>query len=387
MNQNNNWRLLLARSIRPTRSVLSIYLNVDQTVQDNLNRGFERQFKDLMLSLRKTILDPLELDRFRNAEHHLADFLRGYEVAARTLAMFFDESDGFFWHQSLEIPMQDLARWDRDLFLKPLAAASEDFERYSVALVDRATARLFNVFLGQIEEVGREKFDPMKVRHIKSIGLGHGGTASQVQKKADEQVRRNLRYTVRELDSYVQLHHVNRLMLAGSPESTSALRDLLPKRLSLTVIGELRMDGNASLKDILEATQNLAEAYERDAEQQIVKEVATSAAKTRKAVVGLGNTLKKVNENRVWQLIYSEDFRCPGFECTKCGALFSIERPSCFYCGEPIADVQDVVERAVEHALRNDAKIEIVRREAATSLDSLGGIGAFLKARTRAVEV
>jgi hypothetical protein len=105
---------------------------------------------------------------------------------------------------------------------------------------------------------------------------------------------------------------------------TSALRDLLPKRLSLTVIGELGMDKNASLTDVLEATQKLAEAYERDSEQQIVKEVATSAAKTRQAVVGLGTTLRRVNECRVWQLIYSEDFQCPGFECTKCAALFSI---------------------------------------------------------------
>ena len=202
MTQHNDWQLLLARSTRPNRSVLSVYLNVNQAVQNNLNRGFEKQYKDMMVSLRNTIQDPLELHRFRIAEHHLADFVAAYEVAARTLVMFFDESDGFFWHRNLEIPMQDLARWDRNLFLKPMAAASEDFERYTVVLVDRAAARLFNVFLGEINEVGGDRFDPMKVRHIRSIGIGHGGTASQVQKKADEQVRRSLRHTVQELDSY-----------------------------------------------------------------------------------------------------------------------------------------------------------------------------------------
>jgi peptide subunit release factor 1 (eRF1) len=384
---HNDWELLLSRSVRPSPSVLSVYLNVDQSRQANLNRGFEKRFRDLMASLGNTIHDSTELQRFHNAQHHLSDFLTAYGAGGRTLVMFFDESDGFFWQQQLEIPIPDLVRWDRHFLLKPLAAATDDFERYGIVLADRANARLFTVFLGEMEEVAREAFDPMKVRHIRAIGTDRWSSASQMQKRADEQVRRNLRQVVRDLDFLVQSKHVDRLVLAGAPEVTSELRNLLPKRLALRVIGDADIDANAPPRDVLKATLRLTESYERDSERQLVNEVATSAAKTKQAVVGLSNTLKRINEARVWQLLYSEDFHAPGFECLKCNALFSIEPPSCSYCGTSTIRVNDVVERAVECALRSQARIEIVRGEAAASLDNAGGIAAFLKARTKTLEV
>jgi peptide subunit release factor 1 (eRF1) len=364
-----------------------VYLNVDQSRQANLNRGFETHFNGMIVSLQNTVQDTAELERLRKAAHRMSDFLKAYEVGDRTLVMFFDESDGFFQHLEIGVPMQSLARWNRAFFLKPLAAATDDFERYGVVLVDRANARLFSVFLGDIEEVAWEGFDAAKVRYIKAIGTDRWSSASQIQRKADEQVRKNLRSTVRELDSLVQSNRIDRLLLAGTPELTSELRELLPKRLALRVIGVLDLAIDTPAKDVLDATLPKVVEYERDSEEELVKEVATSAAKARQAVVGLGSTLQKVNESRVWQLIYSEDFHASGFECSQCAALYSLERASCLYCGSPLVRVVDVVERAVEQAIRKDARIEIVRGEAAASLDNVGGIGAFLKARTRSVAI
>jgi peptide subunit release factor 1 (eRF1) len=62
--------------------------------------------------------------------------------------------------------------------------------------------------------------------------------------------------------------------------------------------------------------------------------------------------------------------------------LFSVEKTSCQYCGSKLQAVDDVVEQAVEHAIRNGAKVDVVTGEAAASLATSGGIAAFLKART-----
>jgi peptide subunit release factor 1 (eRF1) len=43
--------------------------------------------------------------------------------------------------------------------------------------------------------------------------------------------------------------------------------------------------------------------------------------------------------------------------------------------------VVNVVERAVEHVLRKQARVEVVTGEASAALKTAGGIGAFLKAR------
>jgi peptide chain release factor subunit 1 len=381
MNQNE-LHLLSSRAERPDPSVLSVYMNVDQSQQVNLNRRFEKQLKDTMASIRHSIHEPSDLEKFTNAAHHVTDFVSAYQPGARGLVLFFDAADGFFWHMEIGVPLHNWVRWDRGLFLQPLANALDQFEQYGVVLVDRSNVRLFTAFLDEIEEVLCEGFDPKRVRHIKTVGSDHIGTINTIQRKADQQIRSNLRRVTKEVDSLVQSKQLNHLVLAGTPEITAELRSLLPKRLSLRVIGAVDVPMDAAASDVLAATRMIAAECERSTELQTVNEVVTAAAKEQRAVVGLGNTLKAVNSARVWQLIYSEDFSSPGFQCVGCAALFSIEKAACSYCGASVRSVSDVVERAVEHALRKGARIEIVTGEASASLDTAGGIGAFLKART-----
>jgi peptide subunit release factor 1 (eRF1) len=378
----NELKSLFSRPERPNHSVLSVYLNVDQSQQANRNRGFETQLKETVSAIRKTIEDPAELERFKIAAHHIEDFVSAYQCAGRALALFFDTTDGFFRHEQLDVPLASQVRWNRELYLQPLAAAQDEFERFGVVLIDNAHRRLFSVFLGEVEEFIRGRFDVRKVRHIKTVGMDHLGSASHVQRKADEQIRANLREVVKDVDWLVQTNGVHSLVFAGASEITAELRTLLPKRLAMRVIGTVEIPIEAPARDVLDAVRPLTEAHERDTEVQTVKEVVTAAAKKQKAVAGLSRTLNAVNQARVWQLIYSDGFASPGFECSKCAALFSMERESCMNCGGKVLPVRDVVERAVEHTLRRGAKIEVVKGEARASLDSAGGIAAFLNART-----
>jgi hypothetical protein len=366
MNQTD-LRLLSSRRGRPGNSVLSVYLDVDQLRQANLNRGFEKQLKNMMGSLQQTIHGSSELERFRNAAHHIEDFVSSYKIGARSLVMFFDESDGFFWHEELQVSVENQARWNRELFLQPLAAAIDESETYAIVLAGQASLRLFVVSLGEIEELVEETF-------------------RSFQRKAGERIRWNLRHIAEDVDWLLQSKQIGRLMLAGTPEVMAELRKLLPKRLASRVIGSVDISTDASPEQVLASTQRAAEKYERDTELELVDEVVTEAAKTQKAVTGLGRTLKAVNQARVWRLIYSDEFRTSGFECSKCAALFSVERESCHYCGTSVRPVTDVVEHAIEHALRKGAKIEVVKGAASESLIHAGGIGAFLMARTTSME-
>ena len=346
-------QLLYSHPERPYRSVLSVYLNVDQSRLSNQNRGFEQHLKAMISPIRATIHDAAEMERFVVAAQHIEDFVSAYEPRERGLVMFFDGLDGFSWRQDVGVPIHSQARWDHELFLQPLANILDQFERYGVVLMDRDRLRLFTVFLGEIEEVSPESSGPTT----------------------------HLRRMTKELDRLVQGKQAQHLVLAGASEITSEMRSRLPKRLSALVIGEVNIAIDATAQDVLSATRPMQEKYERSAEIQTVKEVLRGVARNEKTVAGLGRTLKAVNSGRVWELIYSEGLSSPGFECAKCAALFSVKRKSCAYCGGSVHAVADVVERAVEHALRKGAKIEVVTGEACASLNTVGGIGAFLKAR------
>jgi peptide subunit release factor 1 (eRF1) len=373
---------LFSRPERPHHSVLSVYLDVDQSRAENLNRGFETRLKDTLSSIQSTIREPAESERFVRAALHIRDFVSAYQPGARVLGLFFDETDGFFLPTDLDATIPSQAAWNREFFLQPLANALEEFKHYGIVLADRNNLRLFTVFLGHIEEHVREGFGPNRVRHIKTVGMDHLESASRVQRKADEQVKLNLRHVIKMMDWLVTAKRPNRLILAGTPEITAELRNLLPKRLALQVMGTVDIGMEAPPSGVLAAARPIAESYELGAERQKVNAVVTTAAKNGKAVVGLGHTLKAMNSARVWELVYSEDFHAPGFECSKCSALFSVGNEACQYCGGALQPVDDVVERASEHALRNGAKVDVVTGEASASLDTSGGIAAFLKTRT-----
>jgi peptide subunit release factor 1 (eRF1) len=380
-------QFLSSRPERRDNSVLSVYLDVDQSRQSNLNRGFGKQLKEMMNSLRQTIHDSSELERFQKAAHHVEEFVSAYEIDAGSIVLFYDESDGFFRHGELQRPVENQARWNRELFLQPLAAILDESEAYAVALVGQASLRLFVVSVDGIEELVQERFPSRQVRHLRTVGTDRIGSASKVQRKADERIRWNLRHIAGDIDWLIKSKRLGRLVLAGTPAITAELRDLLPKRLDFRVIGSVDVSTDASAEKVLAATQPVEESYERETEVQMVDEVVTEAAKHGKAVTGLGHTLKAVNQSRVWQLIYSDAFHCSGFACSKCEALFSVARESCLYCGAAIGPVPNVVELAIEHALRKGARIEVVKGEASESLINAGGIGAFLNARTGNIQL
>ena len=64
----------------------------------------------MISSIRVTIHDAAELERFTTASHHIDDFVSAYEPSARGLVMFFDGLDGFSWRQEIGVPLHSQAR-------------------------------------------------------------------------------------------------------------------------------------------------------------------------------------------------------------------------------------------------------------------------------------
>lgn len=375
--------LLFSRAHSEQKSVLSVYLNVDQSQSRNINRGFETQLKKMATRVRTQVFDVAEHERFSAAMHHIQDFIAASSPTDKGVVMFYDTVDKFFWHQAVGFDLTDRIRWGREPLLQPLAAAIDEMETCGVVLVDRAKARFFIVSLGEIEEVATEDRSAKRVRHIKTSGFDNPASSSHIQRKADNQVRKNLQESIRELDALLKAKRLHRLVLAGRSETTAELRKLLPVRLALNVIGEIALPTTATSQQVLSATLALETKYERQTELEKVNRIVTSAAKNGKSVVGLNGTLKAINSDRVWELIYAGGILAGGSECPKCSALFATRATRCIHCGSRrVEPVEDVIERAVERALRKQARIEVVTADAAKALKSVGGIGAFLKTST-----
>jgi hypothetical protein len=376
-------QMIASRPERRENSVLTLYLDTDQSKQANRNRGFEKELKEMVAGVRVTISNPDQLSSFATACQQMERLARVSPVAGRGLVAVFDAIDGFFWTKWVDVPLPNRLQWDRAASIQPLVAAIDDYERVAIVLLDRAHLRVLTMSLGEVTELTCETFDQRKVRRTKTAGMNNLAAASHAQHRVDEHVRLNIRQMIKRIESVVVQHSIGRIILAGSSEITAQLKTLMPKRLASRVIGTMSLATNANLEEIRNAAASVAERFERESEGALVTELVTSAAKAGRSVVGLMDTLDAMNRGRIWQLVYADGFYSPGYECAECGALFCSEQPSCSLCGSSVRPAENIVERLVARVARKGAKIEIVGGEDARPfLVNAGGVGAFLRTRT-----
>src|SRR5919106_376930 len=115
----------------------------------------------------------------------------------------------------------------------------------------------------------------------------------------------------------------------------------------------------------------LEDRRERDAVGRLASE---ARAGTGRAVAGMGETLSVLEENRADALVVLAGLRGTGVRCTSCGHLDTGGK-RCAVCRSPVEEVPDLVEVAVEEALRRRCRVETV--ESSGDLERLGGIGAL----------
>ena len=78
----------------------------------------------------------------------------------------------------LPVSLPTEARYRPDPYLRPLLETLDEHERHGVVLLDRQQARLFSVFLGEIEE-HREAFAALDVLALGAAVLALASTGYQ----------------------------------------------------------------------------------------------------------------------------------------------------------------------------------------------------------------
>ena len=370
---------LIRREGKPGHPVLSVYLDVDQSKETNLNRKFEVSLGNLLRELEQGLVDQYEREEFVADAERMTRFVSAYRPGARSLVIFCDALEDFLWHRELDVPMRSEARWSETLYLRPLIETLDEYERYGVILADRAQARLFTVHLGKIEEHG-ESFAPGEVKIFKAPGRDHIRSDMRFQRKADQYAYRHLKRVAELAVELAERHAFDRLMLAGLVEATSQLQQLLPKQLQSRIVASLDLPVESDQQTVLDATLRVAEEAERNDESRLVEELISDAARAeQRAVTGLDATLRALRLGRIWRLVYADGFAPPGSRCVNCGTLFEEKPGSCAYCGAAVRPVDDLVEQATQRVVVSGGKVEHVGGAMAERLGMAGGIGAFLK--------
>jgi len=367
---------LMGREARPDSPVLSVYLDTNQADVVNVNRAFEVVFKNMLRDVRQ----PEDKDRQKQLKEDaewVLRFLDDYRDTKRALVMFADASQDFFWVRELNVDVRNSLSWRDKPYVRPLLELMDEHERYGVVLTDRRHARLFTIFLGEIEEEV-EAFVLADVTHRETAGTDHLRSQMNLQRKADLHARWHLKEVAQTMTGLAGRHQFDRLILAGTVEATSELYGLLPKALRARVVRKIALPVDTNPAQVLSETLKIEFEVERQRELDLVEQLITAAKKKQKAVLGLDETLLALQEWRVWQLVYTDGLNLRGSECSNCAALLANEIEPCAYCGKPVRAVNDLIQLAAERVFDLEGKVEQVSGPAAAGLKEVGSIGAVL---------
>jgi peptide chain release factor subunit 1 len=323
-------------------------------------------------------LDKEAREEFDADAERVRQFVEVSRDVKRGSVVFCDASDNFFWSRQLNVRVRNGARWNDTPYVRPLIEILDEYERYAVVLTDRKQARLFTIYLGEIEEHHQAEA-PLDVKRINAPGRDHIESQMTIQHKADAHAHLHLKHVAELTARLASVREFDRLILAGTVEATSELFGLLPKALRAKVVRQISLPINGSAALVLEETLKVEADIEREREAELVKELITAGHKNQKAVIELTPTVRAIQEQRVWQLVYADGFAPPGSQCGNCLALYAEEKESCDYCGQAVKGVGDFIDRAAERVLEMDGRVEQVCGPAAERLQEAGNIGAFLR--------
>jgi peptide subunit release factor 1 (eRF1) len=348
---------------------LTVYLDIDQTKTANRKRQFETRLKDLMKQLRAANADDGELAATCSEVEGIVSRI---DPKGKTLVLARHRRLGVTFRKVIKITMPSGVYWTTGAFLRPLLEALDEHERFGIVLVDRKRARLFTVFMGDIEE-HKDLVSQIPPRP-ESPSADKLRSQSRMQRRSDESVSSHVKFVAGEFGKLMEQLEVDRLIVGGNVGVASELARALPKRLRGRLVEVLPIPVTATPDDILAKASDVQVRLERAEELEVVREIRKGG----RAVTGLAATLEAINEGRVWKLVYLQGANLKGGVCNSCNMLFDPADEKCPVCGKKIENEPHMVDRMARTVLERGGHVEIVDGPAAEALRAVAPVAALM---------
>jgi peptide chain release factor subunit 1 len=249
----------------------------------------------------------------------------------------------------------------------------QELARFGVLLADKQRARMFVFEVAELTDHS-ELFEALP-RDYDHRGHGDQGYDRE-QHHVEELTHQHLRHAA-QVAFHVHQDTGFEHLVIGAPDAIAReLESCLHPYLKDRLRGRIGVAVGASIEDIRRAAVDVEQRIERETESAAVDRLRDAVGAGGRAVAGLAPVLTALHERRAGQVLVSAGFAESGWRCGSCGALATVGR-TCPSCSAQMSHLDDVVEDAVEEALSQGIKVDIVVGNA--DLDVLGRIGAFLR--------
>jgi hypothetical protein len=361
---------------RNAGKVLTIVVNVDQSIAVNRNRDFEIPVNSKLREIESSIQDKAELEQFIRSADLGRRLIQSYRPRAKSLALFL-QANGNVTTRELNVSLTTEACWSDIPHIQPILEAGDEFEELLIVLLDGRQSRFLTSFLGNVTE-HPEVLNPYPTAHTQAPGNDQTKSQPTFHRKADEREHHYLKAVSLMTETLAATRSIKRIVLAGNDGASKGLYAQLPKTIQQHVISFVVLPTAATLDEIAAVVTDPRYRAERDDESAKIESLLVRAGKRDRAVTGVTGTLEALTEGRVHELVYGQGLSLTGARCMSCGIIVA-NVTACSRCGSTLDLTQNAMDLIIEAALDTGATIEQVRGPAAEKLSAFGGIGAFLR--------
>jgi peptide subunit release factor 1 (eRF1) len=359
-----------------TLPVVSVYLNTQPDQHGRTSEAapyLHREFKALARTWAPGSPERHSFDR--DVERIVSYAADQIDPAANGVAIFACwGAEQFFEAIQLTSPVSDNHVYAcPQPHLYHLARLDEQYPRYAAVLTDTNTARIFVFGLDHV--ISAEDVRGKKVHRVK-VG---GWSQARYQRRVGNAHQEHAKEVMERLAQIVREDKVSHIILAGDQVVIPLLQEHLPREMA-SMVEVMKLDIHASEQDVLTATlAKLLEQEARTAAEKVDRLMQQYRARGL-AVVGLEETLEALANGQVDELIVSGALEESHPLPEEVRAILAPELPDSgggTTSEEPRqASLPDLL---VTKAKQSGATVTFI--EDAGLLESVGGVGAFLRWR------
>jgi peptide subunit release factor 1 (eRF1) len=360
--------------------VVSCYLKLEP--RDRARGKYLIKIKNRVKSV-VTALPRLDLDRAVQEEvardlDRVVQHLKspGNLPSTQGVAIFACEGIGLF--EALPLPLVYRSRLgvDRTPLVRELASIEDEFGRILTVVLDRTSARFFEVSANEATELPGLRADNTRGGRFHGDQSGPGWGEHSYNNRIRQEKQRHYEAIARELFALDRRRPVHGIVLAGTGTEAGGVQPFLHAYLAERMMGTTKLNPKeANPATVHSATLAVREAWERASERALVAQLIEREGEGW-AVNGIAPSLRALAQGQVRALLVHADASEPGFRCADTGRLALVER-ECRDEGEPLP-VLDVIDDAIEEALRQRVDVNVVYEpEACRAIAGLAGLLRF----------
>jgi peptide chain release factor subunit 1 len=267
---------------------------------------------------------------------------------------------------------------DRTPLVRELAAVEDEIGTLLTVVLDRTAARIFEVSAFGAAEIEDLRASATRGSRYHSDRQGSPGTGEhQYNNRIREEKQRHYAAIAQRLFELHRKRPVHGVVLAGPGRDAGAVAAFLHPYLAERLVGVVSLNPKqAKAPLVYEATLAARAEYEREAERDIARGLENALGEGW-AVDGISDTLRALGRGQVRTLLVNADAQAGGFHSARTGRL-ALHEHELRGDGE-VHPVLDVVDDAIEEALRQRVEVEVVFDDSARA--AIHGLAGLLRFR------